>query len=218
MADVYPGWAPVTTVRTRDRCRRRARARRPQPPRLLDGIVASDADFIFVVSSVNFTVPHVGGGKVRSENKDDAWTVFPDEREAFITAFAAARQPVLVLTGDLHNSFAVRITDDVWEFASGPHNSNNHWASDEGDRPPNGPFTQGGREVDIRWSTWFRSDIPRENLLHPTCCVVQVNNVLNNPVEVGGVRWVAFPRPQVVVQYHDGRTGELRHAEAVVAR
>ena len=25
----------------------------------------------------------------------------------------------------------------------------------------------------------------------------------------------AFPRPQVVFQYYDGRTGELRYAEAV---
>ncbi|MGH9338217.1 MAG: hypothetical protein ACRD1R_01160, partial [Acidobacteriota bacterium] len=40
-----------------------------------------DADFIFVVSSVNFMVPHVGGGAVRAENKDDAWTVFFDGPE-----------------------------------------------------------------------------------------------------------------------------------------
>ena len=48
---------------------------------LLDGVKNSKADFIFVVSSVNFMVPHIGGGSVRGHNKDDAWTVFFDERE-----------------------------------------------------------------------------------------------------------------------------------------
>ena len=185
---------------------------------LLDGVKRSDADFIFVVSSVNFMVPHVGGGKVRTDNKDDAWTVFYDEREMLIDAWDALEKPVFVLTGDLHNSFAIKITDNVWEFASGPHNSNNHWASDEGDRPPNGSFKYGPREVEIRWSTYYRSDIPRANLLHPNYCVVQVNNVFNNPIELGDERWVAFPRPQVIFQYFDGRTGRLKYAEAVLAK
>ena len=127
------------------------------------------------------------------------------------------KQPVFVLTGDLHNSFAIKVTDNVWEFASGPHNSNNHWATDEGDRPANGSFEHGGREVEIRWSTWFLADVPREELLHPTYCVVQVNNVFNNPRQVGGERWVAFPRPQVIIQYYDGRTGDLRYAESILA-
>jgi len=184
---------------------------------LMDGIKHSDADFIFVVSSVNFMVPHVGGGAVRTTNKDDAWTVFFDEREMLIEFWDKLDKPVFVLTGDLHNSFVIKITDNVWEFASGPHNSNNHWASDEGDRPANGKFKYGPREVDIRWSTYFRTDIPRPNLQHPTFCVVKVNNVFNNPKDVGGTRWVAFPKPQVIFQYYDGRTGDLHYAEAIVA-
>ncbi|MEK6238419.1 MAG: alkaline phosphatase D family protein, partial [Planctomycetales bacterium] len=95
---------------------------------LLDGMKSSDADFLFVVSSVNFMIPHVGGGKVRATNKDDAWTVFFDEREQLIQAFDKIGKPVMVLTGDLHNSFVIKITDRVWECASGPHNSNNHWS------------------------------------------------------------------------------------------
>ena len=55
---------------------------------LLDGTRKSDADFLFVVSSVNFMLPHVGGGKVRANNKDDAWTVFYDEREKLINALS----------------------------------------------------------------------------------------------------------------------------------
>ena len=190
---------------------------RQQKQWLLEGMRDSDAEFMFVVSSVNFMVPHVGGGKVRATNKDDAWTVFLDEREQLIQAWDALGKPVFVLTGDLHNSFAIKITDRVWEFASGPHNSNNHWYTDEGDRPASGPFQYGPRKCDIRWSTFFRNDIPRANLQYPTYCVVQVNNVFNNPKELGQERWVAFPRPQVVFQYYDGRTGELSYAEAIGA-
>ena len=134
---------------------------------LLEGMRASDADFLFVVSSVNFMVPHVGGGGIRLENKDDAWTVFLDEREALIEAWDALNKPVFVLTGDLHNSFAIKITDRVWEFASGPHNSNNHWSTDEGNRPANGPFQYGPRRCDIRWSTFYRNDVPRDQLQYP---------------------------------------------------
>jgi phosphodiesterase/alkaline phosphatase D-like protein len=184
---------------------------------LIDGIRSSDADFIFVVSSVNFMIPHVGGGKVRAENKDDAWTVFLDEREKLIDFWDSLSKCVFVLTGDLHNSFVIRISDNVWEMASGPHNSNNHWASDEGNRPANGKFKYGPREVDIRWSTHFRSDIPRDTLLHPTYCIVQVNNVYDNPQSPGEHRWIAYPKPQVIFRYYDGRTGRLRYAESVLA-
>ena len=185
---------------------------------LMAGMKNSDADFIFVISSVNLTIPHVGGGAVRANNKDDAWTVFFDERERLIEFWDTLKKPVFVLTGDLHNSFVIRITDNVWECASGPHNSNNHWYTDEGDRPPNGKFKYGPREVDIRWSTWYSDDIPRDQLHHPTYCIVQLNNVFNNPETVHGTRWIAFPRPQVIFQYYDGWTGRLQYAESVLAK
>ena len=50
-----------------------------------------------------------------------------------------------------------------------------------------------------------------------TNCMVQVNNVFPNPGPAGKERWVAYPRPQLVLQYHDGRTGELLYAEAIRA-
>ncbi len=184
---------------------------------LLEGMRSSDADFFFVVSSVNFMIPHVGGGAVRTENKDDAWTTFVAEREELIRAWDGLGRPVFVLTGDLHNSFAVRITDRVWEFASGPHNSQNHIVGDEGDRPASGPFNSRGRTCEIRWSSAHLNDVPREELRHPLFCVVQVNNVYNSPKRLGEERWVAYPRPQVVFQYYDGRTGDLRYAEAVTS-
>lgn len=185
---------------------------------LLDGMKNSDADFLFVVSSVNFMVPHIGGGKVRATNKDDAWTVFFDEREKLINFWDELKKPVLVLTGDLHNSFVIKITDNVYEFASGPHNSRNHWASDEGNRPANGKFKYGPREVKIHWSTYLPTDIPRANLNAPTYCVVRINNCFNAPLEPGGKRMLPFPIPQVIFQYFDGMTGELRYAESILAR
>ena len=99
------------------------------------------------------------------------------------------KQPVFVLTGDLHNSFAIRVTDNVWEFASGPHNSVNHRLSDEGNRPLTGEFQYGPRKCLIRWSTTAWADIPREHRNFPHFCVVQVNNVFNNPKQPDGERW-----------------------------
>jgi hypothetical protein len=184
---------------------------------LLDGMAKSDADFFFVVSSVNFVIPHTGAGGMsfQEPDKDDAWTVFVDEREKLVKAFEALERPVFVLTGDLHNSFAVKLSDRVWEFASGPHNSRNHPLGSEGKRPATGTFNSVGRKVDIRWSTFFLDDTPQELRHQPVYCVVQVNNVVNNSIDKGKDRWVAFPQPQVVFQYHDGFTGDLLYAEAI---
>ncbi|MEM0969775.1 MAG: alkaline phosphatase D family protein [Verrucomicrobiota bacterium] len=189
---------------------------------LKEGIRSSDADFFFIVSSVNFMVPHVGSGggadKQAQVKKDDAWTVFLEEREELIEFWDDLKQPVFVLTADLHNSFSVKITDNVWEFASGPHNSINHApAKDEGDRPANGVFQYGPRPCEIRWSTYVMEDIPRAHRTYPHYCVVQVNNVFNNPVQRDGDRWVAFPHPQVIFQFFDGFTGELSYSETIVA-
>ena len=123
--------------------------------------------------------------------------------------------PVLVLTGDLHNSFAIKITDRVWEFASGPHNSSNHLLEHEAGRPPNGDFEYNGRKVNIRWSSFFLNDVTIRS--YPFFCVVQVNNVFNNPLKLGENRWVAYPQPQVIFKYYDGLNGEFMYAEAIVA-
>jgi len=188
---------------------------------LREGVAASDADFLFVVSSVNFMVPHVGSGggpdKQLTIKKDDAWTVFLDEREKLIEQWDALDKPVFVLTGDLHNSFAIRVTDNVWEFASGPHNSINHAPmKDEGGRPVNGVFAYGPRPCEIRWSTYAMEDIPRPNRRFPHYCVVQVNNVFNNPVDRDGERWFAYPHPQVIFQFFDALTGDLSYSETIV--
>lgn len=185
---------------------------------LIERMRSSDADFFFVVSSVPFMIPHAGaGGFEAADNKEEAWTAFLDERETLIRSWEMLRQPVFVMTGDLHNSFAIRISDRIWEFCSGPHNSVNHVpALDEADRPATGRFTFGGRTCDIRWSTYVLPDLPRLQRLYPHYLVVSVNNVFNMPRQLDGRRLVAFPHPQVLFQYHDGRTGRLVYAESVV--
>ena len=185
---------------------------------LLQGMKASDADFFFVISTVPFMIPHSGAGgvEVDTENKEEAWTGFFDERETLINAWDRLGKKVFVMTGDLHNSFAIRVTDNVWEFCCGPHNSVNHVPKlDESDRPATGTFQFGPRACDIRWSSYILPDVPRLERLYPHFCVVQVNNVFNMPQKLGDKRLVAYPHPQVIFQYYDGRTGELDYAEAI---
>ncbi|MCB1121423.1 MAG: alkaline phosphatase D family protein [Verrucomicrobiae bacterium] len=190
---------------------------------LKEGIAKSTADFIFMVSSVDFTIPHVGSGGGADKNtypKDEAWTVFLQEREELIEYCTKhAPQQFFVITGDLHNSFAIQITGNMWEFAAGPGNSVNHVPlADEGGRPINGKFKYGPREVDIKWSTYTYGDVPRLDRFYPTFCIAQVNNVFNNPIQRGGTRWVAFPKPYIIFKYYDGYTGELLYAQPVHAR
>lgn len=190
---------------------------RPQREWLLKSMRESDADFFFVVSSVPFMIPHTGaGGFEFAENKEESWTGFFDEREMLITEWEKLGKRVFVMTGDLHNSFAIKVTDNVWEFCCGPHNSVNHVpANDESDRPPTGKWKFGPRECDIRWSSYILPDLPRMERLYPHFCIVQVNNVFNMPKKLGDRRWMAYPHPQVVFQYYDGRTGELAYAESI---
>ena len=185
---------------------------------LMESMNKSDADFFFVVSSVPFMIPHRGaGGFEAASNKEEAWTAFLDEREKLIAFWDTLKRPVFVMTGDLHNSFAIQITDRVWEFCSGPHNSVNHVPSlDEDNRPATGIYNSGGQPCDIRWSTYVLEDLPRLQRLYPHYLVVQVNNVFNMPQQLGGKRLVAYPHPQVIFQYHEGRTGKMVYAESVV--
>lgn len=187
---------------------------------LQDSMAASDAEFFFVVSSVPMMIPHNGAGGFEFDegNKEEAWVAFLDEREALVDFWDGLGKPVMVMTGDLHNSFAIRITDRVYEFCCGPHNSVNHVPSlDEDDRPATGWYNSGPRRCDIRWSSYILPDIPRLDRCYPYYCVVQVNNVFNMPPKLGGQRLVAYPHPQVILQYFDGRTGKLAYSETITA-
>ena len=180
-------------------------------------MAASDADFFFLASSVNLMIPHIGspGSTDPIAGKDDAWTAFTAEREELIQFWDSLKRPVIVMTGDLHNSWAVKVTDTVWEFAAGPHNSQNHPLISEGSRPINGKFDSRGRECDIRWSSFILNDVPGKLRHFPIYAIAQINNVYRNPDAQGKERWVAYPRPHLVIQYYDGFSGDLLYAEAV---
>ena len=195
---------------------------KPQKAWLKEAMRESEADFVFVVSSVNLMVPHVLGRQTPN-NKDEAWTAVAVEREELIEFWDSLGKPVFVLTGDLHNSFAIKITDRVWEFASGPHNSSNHRLIEEANRPTNGKYMSRGRECEIRWSTF----VPNEALgrkRRPVYTVVQVNNTFRVPGGLGEGQgrpaddvWAAYDQPQVTFQYYDGLNGELLYAESILA-
>jgi alkaline phosphatase D len=184
---------------------------------LKSSMAASTADFFFIASSVNLMIPHVGAPTSNDpiKGKDDAWTAFLAEREELIAFWDKLGKPVCVMTGDLHNSWSIKVTDRVWEFAAGPHNSQNHPALSEGSRPPNGPFDSRGRQCEIRWSSYIRNDVPARLRYWPIYAVAQINNVFPNPRPDGSIRWVAYPRPHVLIQYFDGVTGDLLYAEPV---
>jgi hypothetical protein len=191
---------------------------------LKERIQKSDADLFFVVSQVSFMIPHVGGtpnaGEVGDPNRvpthDEAWTGFVNERDELIRFWESLGKAVFVLTGDMHDAAVVKVTDGIWEFASGPHNSRNHRADALGNPPPNGAFDSAGRMCEIRWSTHFRPEVPTPLVGQPMFSIVQINNVFENRVEAQTPRRVAFPRPQVVVQYFDGFTGQLMYTESVL--
>jgi phosphodiesterase/alkaline phosphatase D-like protein len=172
----------------------------------------SDADFFFVVSSVPFSVPH---GSPKQPQKAETWTAFPEARERLLQSFEELDKPVFLLTGDLHNSMAINLGENIHEYISGPHNSPNHDLTKEGNRPPSGRFISAGRPVDIRWSSFWLGDTPGRFLQQPYYVVVQVNNVRNSPDADGDDRWVAYQQPQVVFQFYDGLTGKLAYAESV---
>ena len=184
---------------------------------LLNELRTTKAEFIFIASSVNFMIHHNGaGGHEFTPGKDEAWTALIDEREELIAEFDALKKPVFIMTADLHTSYSIKITDTVWEFASGPINSVNHVPkNDEGDRPMTGLWKSGPRTCDIRWSSYMLPDIERSQRLYPYYCVVQINNVFNMPKQLGDTRWVAYPHPQVVFQYFEGRTGKFVYAESI---
>ena len=188
----------------------------PQKAWLKAAMQDSDADFLFVVSSVNLMVPHVRFGADKG-NKDEAWTAVAAEREELIDYWDSLDKPVMVLTGDLHNSFAIKITDNVWEFASGPHNSLNHRLAEESDRPTNGLFESRGRQCDIRWSSFVPNDLGRR-VARPIYCVVGIKNVFRMPGQgIDPDIWAAYDKPHVVFQYYDGLTGELLYAESITS-
>ncbi|MBZ2184863.1 MAG: hypothetical protein K7J46_09125 [Bryobacter sp.] len=142
-------------------------------------MAASHADCFFLASSVNLMVPHLGAPNSNDPiaGTDDAWTAFLTVREEWIDFWHKLDKPVLVMTGDLHDSWAIRVTGKVWKFAAGPHNSQNHPLLSEGSHPYIGRFDSRGRPCAIRWSSFVRNEVPSRLRWPPIYAVAQINYV-----------------------------------------
>ena len=183
---------------------------------LLRRLKESEADVVFVLSSVSFVIPHLSEGPTGID--DQSWTGYTRERRELLKAFESSGKTVILLTGDLHNAFSIQISERIWEFSVGPIGSLNRAIGqlDDTGVPANGPYSSAGLDTIIGWSTHYVADTPRKNRRTPTYTIVQMNNVFNSPDTQGGSRWVAFEQPQVVVQFYNASTGRLLYAESVL--
>ncbi len=190
---------------------------------LKDGVRKTDADFVFVVSSVSWMIYHtnfhVGGMKklvAGRSVKEDGFTGAVHERDELLKCFDGLNKQVILLTGDLHNAFAVQISDNVWEFLIGPINSANHPIATAANPPYGGWFDSEGWKVKIKWVSGFPNEVSYFRLRHKYFCVVQVNNVMKSGMQNSeGLHWVEYDKPQVVVRVHDGYAGDLVYAEGI---
>jgi phosphodiesterase/alkaline phosphatase D-like protein len=192
---------------------------------LFDGLRKSDADFVFVASSVNLAVPHDNGAWYGRGSggaaKDDGWTAQLHERAELLELAQSLHKPVFFLTGDLHKSFVARVAPGVYDVATGPHTSSNHRIGDAGGAPPSGWYKSGDRLVNILWSSnQYRNDSggtsgQSRGKGWPIYSVVRINNAFNIPDAQGKDRWQAYPEPQVIFEFHDGYTGDLVFAHSV---
>jgi alkaline phosphatase D len=192
---------------------------------LIDELKKSDADFVFIVSSVNLAVPHDNGAWYGAgsggASKDDGWTAQLHEREELLKVAESLGKPVFFLTGDLHKSFVARIAPGVYDVASGPHTSSNHRIGDAGGSPPSGWYQSGDRLVNVLWaSNQYRNDSggttrQARGKGWPVYTIVRVNNAFNIPDASDKDRWLAYPEPQVIFEFRDGNSGELVFAHSV---
>lgn len=192
---------------------------------LFDALQKSKADFIFITSTVNLAVPHDNGAWYGQGSggagKDDGWTAHLHERAELLRVAESLGKPVFFLTGDLHKSFVARVAPGVYDIATGPHTSSNHRLGDAGGSPPSGYYQSGDRLVNILWSSnQYRNDSGGDGGRPkgkgwPIYTVVRVNNAYNIPDKNGKDRWIAYPEPQVVIEFRDGYTGELSFAHSV---
>jgi phosphodiesterase/alkaline phosphatase D-like protein len=192
-------------------------------------LAETNADFIFIASSVPWMVFHTDFHVTHSQGKpprispttkrsykEDGFTGALVEREELLQLFDGLRQQVLLLTGDLHCSFAIRITDNVWEFMMGPMGSGNHPRSTAGFPPKGGWFDSEGRKVLVKWMACAPDEVPYWRSRANFYGVIQVNNVqkFSGPKD-GEVIWMAYDNPQAVVRFHDAYSGKLVYAEGI---
>ena len=180
----------------------------------------TDADFIFIISPdpwvILHTAAHVSDAPSARLDKGDGFASFIHQRKQLIELLDRVPKPVLIFSGDVHNSFSVQISDNVWEFLCGPMASLAHPLVTAGGPPLGGWFDSQGRRVKVKWAAGFPDDVHYTRLRGTVFGMVQVNNILPSPRPQGsGYQYLAFDEPQVVVRFHDGYTGRLLYAEGI---
>ncbi len=191
---------------------------------LCDGIRESDADFIFIVSSVSWMLYHTNFHVLPDPSnpppgpskKEDGFPGAVVERDRLLDFLDEQTRPVILLTGDLHNAFAVQISDNVWEFMTGPLNSFNHPIATAGNPPYGGWFDSEGERVKVKWVAGFPNELSYKRLRSKYFGVIRVNNVMKSGrPDQPGLFHVAYDAPQLVVQIYDAFDGELVYAEGI---
>lgn len=184
---------------------------------LMETLRGSDAEFLFLISSTPWFLPHtsahVGGD---TQPKGDTFVGYLHERGLLTEFFDQLDKPVLILTGDVHNSAAIQVTDNVWEILCAPLNSTGHPRATAGNPPRGGLFDSAGRTVKVKWIAGFPNNVPYSRIRNTVYGIIQVNNIAKAGTPEGsGYQWTAFDSPQVVVRFHDGYTGRLLYAEGI---
>ena len=196
---------------------------------LMDGIGNTDADFVFIVSTVSWMIYHTNfhmyaSGLVSGEPKlvngrsvkEDGFTGALHERDELLRFFDEVEKPVVILTGDLHNAYVLQISDNVWECLIAPLNSGNHNLASAGNPPMGGWFDSEGWPVKIKWVSSFPNQLSFLQLRNNYYGVISVNNIIKSAKgEEAGYHFIAYDEPQIVVQVYDAYTGKLVYAEGI---
>lgn len=186
---------------------------------LVGGIERTDAQFVFVVSSVGLVVPHSiyhvkreGGDK----SKGDGFPGFLHERESILNALEKVRKPILFFTGDVHNSVCARVSANIWECMAAPLSSKGHPIGTLGNMPYSGWYEDARRRAQIRWVAGWPNSVHYSRLHSSIYALVRVNNVLKSARPEGeGYQFVAYEHPQVIVSWYDAYTGHMLYSETV---
>ncbi len=188
---------------------------------LVDGVRQSDADLIFIVSSVGVVVPHSAfhvRPEVGDRSKGDGFPGFVHEREQVLRELDKIDKPIMFFTGDVHASVSAQITDNIWEFMVSPFSSNGHPIGTLGNMPYTGWYNAEGRWARIKWVGSGPNNVHYSRLHRTFFAVVRVNNVFPSPRPDGegpGYQFIPYPHPQVIVTWYDGHTGRHAYSETV---
>lgn len=194
---------------------------------LEEGVAASDAEFIIIVSSVPWFVYHNASHvlnrvvPIEESKKEDGFAGHLYERERLMKVFDALEKPVVILTGDLHSGYAIQASDNVWEFMISPITSTIHPVESGGNPPMGGWYTPGDRTVKIKWASTYpmayTKEFKRQGRKHGFVYgKVSINNVYPaGEREDGSTIWAAYDTPHLIVEVRDAETDAVVYAESI---